>query len=137
MDSIIYNSDITGTSPDQLNGFFVGWAKKPTPQKILELLEKAPYKVIAMDQNTQQIVGFIYAITDGILCAYIPLLEVLPDFQKNGIGKNLVDKLLQLIDPYYMIDLCCDSNLEGYYRKLSFNKASGMIIRNYSTQSGI
>lgn len=137
MDSIIYNSDITGTSPEQLNGFFVGWAKKPTPQKLLELLEKAPYKVIAMDQNTQQIVGFIYAITDGILCAYIPLLEVLPVFQKKGIGKNLVNKLLKLIDSYYMIDLCCDSNLEDYYRKLSFNKASGMIIRNYSTQSGI
>ena len=64
------------------------------------------------------------------------MLEVLPEYQNQGIGKTLVKKMLDQLKHLYMIDLLCDENLQGYYEKLGMNKAQGMMIRNYKNQSG-
>ena len=42
--------------------------------------------IIAIDENTNQVVGFVTAISDGVLSAYIPFLEVLPEYKSIGIG---------------------------------------------------
>jgi ribosomal protein S18 acetylase RimI-like enzyme len=70
------------------------------------------------------------------LSAYIPLLEVLPKYQKYGIGQELTRQMLKKLNHLYMIDLLCDQNLQDFYAKLEMKSASGMIIRNYSKQSG-
>lgn len=92
--------------------------------------------VLAMDDNTTQVVGFITAISDGILSAYIPLLEVLPEYKNNGIGKELVKQMLKELDNIYMIDLCCDDDLVPFYEKFGMMKGNSMLFRNYQRQSG-
>ena len=76
-------------------------------------------------------IGFINAISDKTLAAYIPLLEVVSGYRKQGIGTELVKRMLEQLKDYYMIDLCCDEHLEGFYRKLGMAKVTGMIKRNY------
>lgn len=68
--------------------------------------------------------------------AYIPLLEVLPEYQNQGIGKKLIQLLLEELKDIYMIDLICDEELQPYYEKVGMMKAKGMISRNYKYQSG-
>jgi ribosomal protein S18 acetylase RimI-like enzyme len=92
--------------------------------------------IIAIDDKTNQVIGFITAISDGILSAYIPFLEVLPEYKNKGIRKELVDRMLKELDDIYMIDLCCDDDLIPYYDKFGMTKTSGMILRNYKMQSG-
>lgn len=89
-----------------------------------------------MDPSTNQVVGFITAISDGILSAYIPLLEVLPAYKNKGIGKELVQRMFDELREVYMIDLCCDEDLIPYYEKFGMMPATGMIKRNYAMQSG-
>jgi len=132
-----YIQTLEGISPDMLKGgFFVNWPNPPTPETHYKLLKNSYQVVLALDEKSQQVVGFINAISDGVLSAYIPLLEVLPEHQNQGIGKKLVKKMLDQLKHLYMIDLLCDENLQGYYEKLGMNKAQGMMIRNYKNQSG-
>ncbi len=92
--------------------------------------------IIAVDCNSNQVVGFITAISDGVLSAYIPLLEVLPACKDKGIGRELVHRMVKELDNIYMIDLCCDDDLVPYYDKLGMMQTNGMILRNYNMQSG-
>jgi ribosomal protein S18 acetylase RimI-like enzyme len=102
----------------------------------LELLKKSDVVVLAVDKNIKKVVGFITAITDHVLTAYIPLLEVLPDYQKQQIGKRLTQEMLTLLKEFYMVDLLCDADLQSFYEPLGMRKATGMFIRNYDKQSG-
>ncbi|MBS4223112.1 GNAT family N-acetyltransferase [Lederbergia citrea] len=131
-----YEISIDGISSDMLKGFFVDWPNPPNPQTHLNLLKKSSKVVIAIDDKTNQVVGFITAISDGVLSAYIPFLEVLPEYKNKGIGKELVNRMLKELDDIYMIDLCCDDNLVPYYEKFGMSKSNGMISRNYKMQSG-
>ena len=79
--------------PHQLQDFFVGWPNPPSPEKHRELLGKSDFCLLAIDETTTMVVGFITAITDHVLSAYIPLLEVLPSYQGQGIGTELVRRM--------------------------------------------
>ncbi len=132
-----YVQTLEGISPDMLKGgFFVNWPNPPTPETHFELLQNSYRVVLALDEESKKVVGFINAISDGVLSAYIPLLEVLPKYQNQGIGSKLVKIMLDQLKHLYMIDLLCDENLQSYYEKLGMNKAQGMMIRNYKNQSG-
>lgn len=133
---MIYKNSLEGISSDMLKGFFVDWPNPPNPQTHLKLLKKSSKVIIAIDENTNQVVGFITAISDGVLSAYIPFLEVLPDYKNKGIGKELVKQILIELDDIYMIDLCCDDDLVPYYEKFGMLKSNGMSFRNYKMQSG-
>lgn len=132
-----YVQTLEGISPDMLKGgFFVNWPNPPTPETHYQLLKNSFRVVLALDEKSEQVVGFINAISDGVLSAYIPLLEVLPQYQNQGIGKKLVKIMLDQLKHFYMIDLLCDENLQSYYEKLGMSRAKGMMIRNYENQSG-
>ncbi len=91
---------------------------------------------MAIDEDTNEVIGFITAISDGVLSAYVPLLEVLPQYKNKGIGKELVSRMLKELDEIYMIDLCCDDDLVPYYEKFGMKKTNGMVYRNYAMQAG-
>ena len=133
---MIYKNCIDGITSDMLNGFFVGWLNPPNQQTHLKLLKNSSTIVIALEENTNQVVGFITAISDSVLSAYIPFLEVLPQYQNKGIGKELVNRMLKQLEGIYMIDICCDDDLVPFYEKYGLLKSNGMLTRNYKRQSG-
>ncbi|MFD1928916.1 GNAT family N-acetyltransferase [Sporosarcina siberiensis] len=133
---MLYTNSLDSISPDMLKGFFEGWPNPPKPKTHLKLLKNSSKVVIALDDETNQVIGFITAISDGVLSAYIPLLEVLPEYKNKGIGKELVSRMLKELDHIYMVDLCCDDDLVPYYEKFNMMRSNGMILRNYKMQSG-
>jgi ribosomal protein S18 acetylase RimI-like enzyme len=128
---IEYQETTDGIKPEMLQGFFVGWKSPHTPKTHLEILQKSAFVVLALDTNTGKVVGFITAISDLVQAAFIPLLEVLPEYQNRGIGKKLVTRMLEKLKHIYAIDLMCDENLQGFYQKLGMIPSVGMVIRNY------
>ncbi|EAZ84935.1 GNAT family N-acetyltransferase [Lysinibacillus sp. FSL M8-0216] len=134
---LLYKNNLEDISSDMLKGFFVDWPNPPSPQTHLKLLENSSKVVMALDEQSNQIVGFITAISDGVLSAYIPFLEVLPAYKSKGIGKELINRMLIELQYIYMIDLCCDDDLVPLYEKFGMMKSNGMLIRNYSMQSGV
>jgi ribosomal protein S18 acetylase RimI-like enzyme len=133
---ISYIDTIEGIAAEHLQGFFVGWPNPPTPATHLRILAGSYAILLARDDATSAVVGFITAISDGITCAYIPHLEVLPAYQGRGIGSELVHRMLEQLRHLYMIDLICDTSVQPFYARLGMRPYTGMILRNYDRQSG-
>jgi ribosomal protein S18 acetylase RimI-like enzyme len=136
MKMISYTQSVEGLTSDRLHGFFAGWPKPPSPQTHLVLLQNSAYVVLAVDEETGNVVGFVTAISDEILTAHIPLLEVLPAYQGRGIGGELMRRVLDELSGLYAIDLLCDPDLQAFYERLGMRRAVGMMVRNYERQSG-
>ena len=133
---IRYVESVEGVTPSQLQGFFVGWPAPPSPETHLEILRRAFRVVLAIDTGTNQVVGFINAVGDGIHAAYLPMLEVLPDYRKRGIGTELVRRMMDVLRNLYMVDLICDPELQGFYERFGMFARVGMAWRNFERQSG-
>ncbi|NJP38892.1 GNAT family N-acetyltransferase [Alkalicoccus luteus] len=131
-----YVMSLETITSEMLQGFFADWPQFPDPETHLLLLRQSWKVIIALDEQRNKVAGFITAISDGVLSAYIPLLEVLPSYKNQGIGKELVTRMLHECSGLYMIDLCCDDDLTGYYHSLGFRKTNGMMKRNYDAQTG-
>lgn len=130
-----YTTSTEGIRPHQLTGFFIGWPNPPSPERHLAVLRGSSHVVLAIDDAGDRVVGFINAVSDGVLSAYIPLLEVLPEYQGRGIGAELIRRMLDLLRDFYMIDLLCDPELQPYYERFGMRRATGMLLRNYNRQS--
>ncbi|WP_274310088.1 GNAT family N-acetyltransferase [Solibacillus daqui] len=131
-----FQTNTESITETMLNGFFVDWPSPPSAETHLTLLQNSAHIVLAIDEAKNQVVGFITAISDGVLSAYIPLLEVLPAYKNQGIGKQLVEQMLAQLQNIYMIDLCCDEDLVPYYENFGMFKGNAMLKRNYKMQSG-
>jgi ribosomal protein S18 acetylase RimI-like enzyme len=131
-----YRDSAAGIVPGQLTGFFVGWPNPPSPETHLRLLEGSDVAILAFDTDAQRVVGYITALTDHVLMAYISSLEVLPAWQGNGIGSDLVRRVLDRLGHIYAIDLLCDDNVLGFYERLGLARATGALVRRYDRQSG-
>jgi len=134
---ISYKDSIDNVTTDKFQGFFVGWQNPPSPKIHLELMKNSNKIVLAVDSDNGKIIGFITAITDGVLSAYIPFLEVLPDYQGRGIGQELVRRMLEKLNSLYMVDIVCDPELQPFYVRFGMKPAIGMMLRNYKRQSGM
>jgi len=122
---IVYTTSQHDVAADQLQGFFVGWPNPPSPQAHLRILHGSAHIVLARDDATNNVVGFITAISDGVSCAYMPHLEVLPAYQAQGIGTELMRRMLDQLRDLYMIDLLCDPDVQPFYERLGMRRAQG------------
>jgi ribosomal protein S18 acetylase RimI-like enzyme len=126
---IEYVTSVDGVEADDLDGFFVAWPARPSPERHLELLRGSEHVVLAREAGSGRIVGFVTAVGDGVLSAFIPLLEVLPEHQGRGIGTELVRRLLALLEGRYMVDLCCDDELVPFYERFGMIRLTAMARR--------
>jgi len=134
---INYTKNLSDISTEMLaGGFFVGWPNPPSPETHLRILRNAWCSYVAIDSATNAVVGFINCVSDGVLTAYIPLLEVLPEYQGHGIGKRLVQLILDEAKDLYMIDIGHDEEKTGFYAQFKPHTLTMSCFRNYHAQSG-
>lgn len=130
---ITYQATLEGVTPGGVHGFFVGWAEPPAPATLLEMLNASSHFWLALDGD--RLVGYVRAISDGFYAAFLPELEVLPEYQGLAIGTTLLTKLLNDLRGFYSIDATCDDELVDYYERFGFLRGNGMIIRHYEHQA--
>ena len=135
---IIYKNNTDNITPEMISGFFSpsGWKEFPSPEIFLILLKNSQHKILAVDDERNSVIGFIYAISDKVLSAYIPLLVVLPDYQNRGLGRELVKRMLNELKYYYIIDLLCDEERESFYSRFGMKKYSAMMIQKKKKKKG-
>lgn len=127
---IKYTDSVEKITSRMLGGFFEGWKKPHTPDEHLEILKNSNHIILAIDSDKARVVGFITALTDGVQSAFIPLLEVLPEYRKMGIGSALVFRMLETLNGIPAIDLTCDPEMKKFYSKFGMVPSVGMIVRN-------
>lgn len=126
---IVYSDSLDGIEPEQIQGFFVGWQHPFLPQEHLRMLAGSDFVQLAMDANTNQVVGFVAALTDGVQGAFITLLEVLPAYQGQGIGQALMEQMLDRLSHIQTVELMCDADLAPFYQRFGMKPTTGMVLR--------
>jgi ribosomal protein S18 acetylase RimI-like enzyme len=128
---IEYRNSLEDITAEKLCGFFCDWPNPPSKEVHLQILKNSFAFVIAYDNAEERVVGFVNAISDGLISAYIPLLEVLPEFKGQGIGRELIKRIETRLADTYAIDIVCDSAVTPFYTKLGYIELKGMAKRNY------
>ncbi len=81
-----------------------------------------------------QVVGGVYAFSDGILDATIHGLAVHPDFQKRGIGRALMESLMEEFGSNIAVLLTAELQHQVIYRKFGFRPLKTAMALGFPTQ---
>ncbi|MEU6548686.1 GNAT family N-acetyltransferase [Streptomyces sp. NPDC046915] len=127
---IRYTDDIADADESMLCGFFAGWPKPPSPAQHLAVLRGSFRAVLAIDDAAGCVIGFVTMISDGVLTAAIPWLEVLPGHRGQGIGSELMRRILEGTERFYSVDLLCDAPQQPYYARFGMAPVPGAALRH-------
>lgn len=78
--------------------------------------------------DEEKVVGTARAISDLEYHAGIYDVAVLPEYQGQGLGRQLLEHLLVQL-PVWRIVLVCDPEVENFYRKFGFEKLDGVMAK--------
>jgi GNAT superfamily N-acetyltransferase len=99
-----------------------GWNDKfrLTEEQIHKSIQNSYYTVSAYDGDV--LIGFGRLVSDGILHAIIYEMMILPEYQGEGVGKKILDMLLQKCfdDNIEDIQLFCARGKKGFYERMGF-----------------
>ena len=101
-----------------------GWGNIP-PAQAQKAVLNTPFSITALDG--EKVVGMGRLVGDGSLIWYIQDLVVLPEYQKQGIGSCIMDRLLDfavntgLEDTTVTIGLMAAKGKESFYKKFGFH----------------
>jgi ribosomal protein S18 acetylase RimI-like enzyme len=133
-------TEANALGPGQLSGFFEGWPAPPSPARHRDLLAGSAAVEVCLDPGVRTdappVVGFLTALTDGVLHLHLPLLEVLPAYRGRGIARRLVERMLARFPQLYAVDLVCDPELVPFYERLGLRRLDAMALRRYEHQAG-
>ena len=135
-DVINYTDDLASVREDMLGGFFADWPRRPSAAQHLAVLRGSYRSVVAIDEAGDRVAGFVNMLSDGVLTAFIPWLEVLPEYQGRGIGSELMRRILEGTDRFYSVDLVCDAGLVPYYARFGMRSASSALLRHPAALDG-
>ena len=90
------------------------------PEVLKKAIENSLYILTAWSND--QLVGFIRAVGDGHTIIYIQDIIVLNNFQRQGIGKELLERVLLKYNKVRQILLLTDSKPET----ISFYESAGL-----------
>ena len=104
----------------------VGWTNYTTnPTMLKNALEHSLFLISARDENGK-LIGFLRAVGDGYSILYIQDIIVLPEYQRQGIGTQLLRQTLKYFNEVYQIILTTDSELKtiAFYEDNGFTALS-------------
>ena len=97
------------------------WSSAKKPKELYNGLMNSHSLVTAWDE--EKLVGLVNSITDGYLVVYYPHLLVLPKYQKQGIGLNLLKIITQKYQYFHQQILVAEAETVDFYHKCGFRKA--------------
>ena len=97
------------------------WSSADKPEQLLAALRNSHSLVTARQDG--RLVGLGNAISDGHLVVYYPHLLVHPEFQGQGIGRQMMDALQQRYAGLHMQMLTADGRAISFYENLGFSRA--------------
>ncbi|MEH7380937.1 GNAT family N-acetyltransferase [Bacillus sp. JJ1533] len=110
----------------------LGWnSLKLSANDVEKMCKQSWYAVYAFDR--QQLIGMGRVISDGVITGIICGVGVLPSYQSQGIGKEIVNRITKYCEQHKVIpQLMCVEELEPYYKELGFKRFSIGMTKNRS-----
>ena len=98
----------------------VNWLSANYADRLVKAFQNSATVISAWDD--EKLVGLINAIDDGELTAYALYLLVNPEYQKEGIGRELIERLKKKYEGYlYLILIAENKDVQHFYEKMGFS----------------
>jgi ribosomal protein S18 acetylase RimI-like enzyme len=98
-----------------------GWSSAEKPNQLLSALRNS--HSLATARVDGRLVALGNAISDGHLVVYFPHLIVHPAFHRQGIGRALMETLLERYSGFHQLMLTADGAAIDFYEALGFERA--------------
>ncbi len=120
MNRITYDLDDRPTASELAEVFRRSGIRRPAEDlaRMGEMIENADILLTA--RVGARLVGVARALTDWSYCCYLSDLAVDAEFQRQGIGRKLLDMLRGRLDERVMILLLAAPEAADYYPRLGF-----------------
>jgi GNAT superfamily N-acetyltransferase len=99
----------------------VQWSAAGKPDRLMRALRGSHCVVSAWVKGS--LVGLGNALSDGSLVVYYPHMLVLPEFQRRGIGRELMKRLMKRYRGFHQHILIAEAKAVSFYRKCGFKRA--------------
>ena len=102
-----------------------GWWKEEYSSSGIDPLIKGSFAfAVVIDKKNKKTIGMGRILSDGSSDAYIQDLIILPKYRGQGIGKKLLEKLLQycLSKGILWIGLIAEPGQDDFYKSYGFKK---------------
>ena len=119
---LIYRIDITPDTDQIIDVYNSSGINRPTVDKerIKKMYDNSNLIVTAWDND--KLVGISRSLTDYCYCCYLSDLAIRKDYQKRGIGKNLIEITKNEIGEQTALILLSAPIAMDYYPKVGFQK---------------
>ena len=103
----------------------VGWTNYTNQPQMLEQ-SLAHSLAIYVARDSEEIVGLVRLVGDGFSSVFVQDLIVLPSYQRQGIGSDLMKEALGDYKDAYQVQLATEQTEKtlGFYRSLGFETLS-------------
>ncbi|YAF96494.1 MAG: GNAT family N-acetyltransferase [Nodularia sp. CChRGM 3473] len=101
-----------------------GWSSAEKPEQLLLALANSHTVISAWRENL--LIGLGNAISDGALVVYYPHLLVLPSYQNQGIGREIMKRLQSPYINFHQQILLSIDDAVPFYKKLGFQHSQGV-----------
>jgi GNAT superfamily N-acetyltransferase len=93
------------------------WTHAHDPPRLRTAIERSDLAIVAV--QGEEVIGFARAMSDGAFAVYIADILVLPDHQRQGVGRRLLQALLDHypLDTFHHQVLVAERGAEGFYRR--------------------
>jgi ribosomal protein S18 acetylase RimI-like enzyme len=106
----------------------VGWKHRTRdPDRLAQMVRGSMYGVCAADGET--LVGYARAVSDGAFNAYVSTVAVHPEYQRQGIGRELLRRLVDGRDHVQFV-LHAPPHVHSFYLRCGFRAAPDMFGRD-------
>jgi ribosomal protein S18 acetylase RimI-like enzyme len=103
----------------------VGWWPLRTPEEIAQVLKDA-LAVGAWEGD--HLVGFARVVSDHHFHAFIEDVAVQPRYQRRGLGRLLLTKLLDALSQIETMTLFCQQSLVPFYEEHGFQAFPSQMV---------
>lgn len=131
--NIIYR-DTKEFSESDLGRLFlsVNWESGRYPEKLQAAMRN--YGSVFSAWDGDRLVGLVSVMDDGIMTAYIQYVLVDPEYQGQGIGRQLLEMVKERYRDYLRIVIVAYNDRVSFYETCGFSKGEGkspMFIENF------
>ena len=98
-----------------------GWSSGEKPDLLLPALRES--HSLATARLDGELIGLANTISDGHLVVYFPHMLVHPRHQRKGVGRLLMQALLDRYKGFHQLMLTADGDAMTFYESMGFSRA--------------
>jgi GNAT superfamily N-acetyltransferase len=98
------------------------WSSANKPEQLHQALLNSHSLVTAWDG--EKLVGLANSISDGFLVVYYPHIVVHPDYQRQGIGRELMARLMRRYAGFHQQAVLADQSAVAFYESCGFEQSA-------------